>query len=51
MSYFIYVVENLINGKMYVGQTSDPKERSRRHLGGYETGCIVLSRVIKKYGR
>lgn len=49
--YYIYVIENLIDGKMYVGQTCDPKERERRHLNGYETGCVALHNAISKYGK
>ncbi len=49
--YFIYVIENLINGKKYVGQTCNPKERERRHLNGYETGCIALYNAVNKYGK
>ena len=51
MMYFIYVIENIINGKMYVGQTCNPKERKRRHLGKYKTGCVALHNSVKKHGR
>lgn len=49
--YYIYVIENLINGKMYIGQTSDPDVRKRRHLNGYETGCHALYNAVSKYGK
>ena len=37
------------NGKSYVGQTVDFKDRMRRHKGLKE-GCRLIKRAIKKYG-
>lgn len=47
--YFIYVVENLIDGKMYVGQTNDPHRRKRGHFS-VSSKCPYVSNAIQKYG-
>lgn len=47
--YFIYVVENLINGKRYVGQTIDPTRRARTHLCP-SSKCPYLANAVRKYG-
>ena len=31
--YYIYKIENLVNGKMYVGLTNNPQRRKTRHFG------------------
>ncbi len=49
--YFVYVIENLINDKMYIGQTCNPEQRKAQHLSGSETGCLAIHNAIKKYGR
>lgn len=46
---YIYIVENVINGKQYVGQTTDPDARRRAHFNG-RSGCPVLQNAIEKYG-
>ena len=43
----IYVIENLINGKKYVGQSVDVKKRK----GKYHRGSRYLNFAINKYGR
>jgi len=48
--YFIYVVENLINNKAYVGQTMDPEFRWKKHKKA-SLDCPYLHRAIRKYGR
>lgn len=48
--YYIYIIENLIDGKAYVGQTADPFLRWRKHRKA-EMGCPYLHRAIRKYGR
>jgi group I intron endonuclease len=45
----IYIYENLINGKVYIGQTNDLKNRDRQHKTGDKN--IPFDYAIKKYGR
>jgi group I intron endonuclease len=50
----IYVIENLENGKKYIGQTTrlDLAERFREHCGNSTTSvCPKLRNAIKKYGK
>ncbi len=46
--YFIYVIENLLNGKMYVGQTINLERRMLGHLSSSST-CRYLKRALIKY--
>ncbi len=47
--YFIYVLENRINGKRYVGQTKNPSIRKRQH--SYSSSkCPYIANAIQKYG-
>ena len=45
---YIYKITNLVNGKCYIGQTKNYKERIKSHLK--ERGSILLARAVKKYG-
>lgn len=47
--YCIYAHINKLNGKIYVGQTSQKAERRWKHGKGYE-GSGYFIRAIKKYG-
>lgn len=47
--HFIYVIENLLNGHMYVGQTINLERRGREHSLA-KTGCLLLERAVNKYG-
>jgi group I intron endonuclease len=50
----VYVIENLENGKKYIGQTTriDLAERFREHCGNSTTSvCPKLRNAIKKYGK
>jgi group I intron endonuclease len=50
----VYVIENLENGKKYIGQTTrvDLTERFREHCGNSTTSvCPKLRNAIKKYGK
>ena len=48
--YFIYKVENKIDGKLYVGQTICPRNRRKQHLSRTPHGNPVLDRAVLKYG-
>ena len=48
-THYIYIVENKVNGKSYVGQTNNLSVRKKRHLSG--SSCAkLLNRAVKKYG-
>ncbi len=47
---YIYIIENDLNDKVYVGQTTNPELRKFAHLGG-SSGCPLIRNTIKKYGR
>jgi group I intron endonuclease len=53
MSYgLIYVIENTLNGKCYVGQTTQGlKQRFREHLNDNRGYCRVLCNALRKYGK
>ncbi len=46
---YIYVIENNLNDKMYVGQARNPEKRRREHFRG-SPGCPYLRAAIQKYG-
>lgn len=46
----IYLYTNLINGKQYVGQSVDFKNRHRRHIAGYDKDHSLIDKAIVKYG-
>lgn len=46
----IYKITNLINGKVYIGQSIDIIRRWRSHRTSYQTEDKVLYRAMRKYG-
>ena len=50
-TYYIYKAVNKINGKSYIGQTSDLKSRIWQHLRCYSKEDCLFHRAIEKYGR
>ena len=48
----IYIITNLINSKIYIGQTFDLKARWIKHklLSEYSDACPKLYRAMRKYG-
>lgn len=49
MKGIIYAYKNKINGRYYVGQTTDPDRRQKRHLSA-KSKCPKFCAAIKKYG-
>jgi group I intron endonuclease len=50
----VYCVRNLVSGRVYVGQTTKPLSvRWTQHVSDakHHTGCKVIARAIRKYGR
>lgn len=48
--YVIYKVENLINGKIYIGQTNNMLRRKKEHLGLFKSDDCIFHRALKKNG-
>ena len=46
----IYVHQNLTNGKLYIGQTSEDNVKRRWHGGANYTECPYFYNAIQKYG-
>lgn len=47
---FIYVIENNINGKLYIGQTVNPMKRWSKHCSE-KSHCHAIYSAIQKYGK
>lgn len=43
---YIYKITNLINNKIYIGQTNNPNRRWKEHCNS-NSGCIKLRNAIK----
>lgn len=46
----IYKIENLINHKIYIGQSNNPSRRWEEHIRGKDTHHSLIHKAIKKYG-
>lgn len=49
-THYIYKITNKINGKIYIGQTCNPKQRWRSHRKTGLNPKYPLQKAIKKYG-
>lgn len=49
MVYYLYKITNLINGKVYIGITNNPKIRWEKHCASKYN--YALPRAIRKYGK
>lgn len=47
----IYKVTNLINGKIYIGQSVNPEQRFKSHLYKREKSISLINRAVDKYGK
>lgn len=47
----IYKITNLVNGKIYIGQTIQTLEKRLKQHFKPSNGCTILREAIKKYGR
>jgi len=50
---YLYKISNIVNGKMYIGQTNNPNLRWSQHKSNakYNRGNQVITRAITKYGQ
>ena len=47
----IYKITNLINNKIYIGQSNDPMRRWNEHCRGKEKKVSLIDKAIQKYGK
>ena len=50
VSHYIYKITNLINGKIYVGKSKNPKVRWRQHKSHSKKRNTKLYYAMRKYG-
>ena len=49
--HYIYKITNLINSKIYIGQTNDPRGRWNEHKSfAKNSPTMLVDRKIKQYG-
>jgi group I intron endonuclease len=46
----VYKIVNVLDGRMYIGQSVNPAYRAKRHFWK-NSGCVKLRNAIEKYGR
>lgn len=55
MTYFTYIIKNLINNKIYIGKTGDLEERWKKHLSislnPNSVNYFAIHKAIHKYGK
>lgn len=47
---YIYLIENDLNDKLYIGRTLDPHKREAAHFSDY-SNTLAIKSAIKKYGK
>lgn len=47
----IYRITNLVNSKVYIGQTIDLVKRKQMHFNGHNKSCPAIHAAVKKYGK
>lgn len=51
MNGFIYIIKNIVNSKVYIGQTrTSVEQRWKEHLRHAQYGDQIINRAMKKYG-
>lgn len=51
MNGFIYIIKNIVNSKVYIGQTrTSVEQRWREHLRHAQYGEQIINRAMRKYG-
>jgi group I intron endonuclease len=45
----IYKIENLINGKIYIGQSIEIEQRWKKHLAASDD--FLIHKALRKYGK
>lgn len=48
--FYLYKITNLVNNKIYIGQTNDPKQRWSHHKSDANKPIMAISRAMNKYG-
>lgn len=50
--YYLYKITNTVNGKLYIGITSDPRRRKNQHFNKRKHAAIsIIRQAIDKYGK
>lgn len=49
--YYLYKIENKVNGKLYIGVTKDFDKRMKQHINSRKSQRSLLNKAILKYGQ